>query len=248
MSVEQAHRILHVKLNTSLDEEQGKAKQRLLHAYKKSDWRSDRMLLLRHFDGLDVLLFNGTLRDRVCVQWVKHGVLSPKTVASTCIASGNMKIRIRLDQKLAWFSLGQRRDFVWGTLVHEMLHAYLFLRTGTTASTPQNHYEVCHCACRVSHGPLWRATVLTLAARLQLPGLVASSIEHNLHDCHRWNNELEQERNEHRLVASTCACKLCRTYQAGDWLKGDVSFGDSATKTFSDRELQALFTRVSEDI
>ena len=76
-------------------------------------------------------------------------------------------------------------DIVWGTLIHEMLHAYLTIVTGSHWKAK----EVCTCGTDVSHGPMWLETVGLLVQRLDFPGIRSESIADFVGRCH--GNDIE---------------------------------------------------------
>jgi hypothetical protein len=80
--------------------------------------------------GLDVVLFCGCLADRIFVDWVDMPATSRRTLqglALPCGVSRISKVQIRLNK--AMFKT-DTKESIWGTLVHEMVHAYLALTCG----------------------------------------------------------------------------------------------------------------------
>lgn len=67
---------------------------------------------------------------------------------------------------------------LWGTLIHEMLHAYTILATATGEDI-----ETCHCGIKTEHGPKWTKTITMLAARLNL-GITPDDMTNRLEVCH----------------------------------------------------------------
>lgn len=69
---------------------------------------------------------------------------------------------------------------LWGTLIHEMLHAYMILATETGED---QCIETCHCGTETEHGPKWTKTITMLAARLNL-GITPDDMTNRLEVCH----------------------------------------------------------------
>ncbi|GAB7331166.1 hypothetical protein MBLNU13_g02641t1 [Cladosporium sp. NU13] len=78
---------------------------------------------------LDTVVFNGYLADRIAVDWKEMPSTSRRTLLGLALQYGISrisKVKIRLDT--AMLETSNKGD-IWGTLVHEMIHAYLALES-----------------------------------------------------------------------------------------------------------------------
>ncbi|KAK5112816.1 hypothetical protein LTR85_011150 [Meristemomyces frigidus] len=99
-------------------------------------------LYIKIFNDLDELLFDGQLCNRVLVTWEDlHGDLlgntSSRSNGNCCPAD---RIHIQLDRNMFY---EESKAKVWGTLVHEMLHAYMFVMTDDASAHPREFGNAC---------------------------------------------------------------------------------------------------------
>ena len=79
---------------------------------------------------LDTVLFSGCLGERISVQWKDMPSTSRRTLRGVSLPCGIgriSKVKIRLNTVM--FVASTKED-IWGTVVHEMVHAYLALMSG----------------------------------------------------------------------------------------------------------------------
>ncbi|KAK5123085.1 hypothetical protein LTR85_003281 [Meristemomyces frigidus] len=188
-----AHRELLKTLNRPLTPAQVQPRYRIWRAFSTCGPTTSQHTLLEAFNDIDVLLFGGILRHRVHVQWTPQ--LGHETWLGTCSpphSAGNdsPRIMIELVQDHTWYeSRTNRRAYEWGTLIHEMLHAYLWVTTGGADD------KVCTCKARVVHGPRWTAAIRALARKLDIGEIHAKHLGDADVDCHRWGSWAEFVRN-----------------------------------------------------
>ena len=147
----------------------------------------------RIFEDLDTLLFKGALKGRVTVHWrtIKH---IPPRDAFTMPFGGSEDpgAAIVLDHECAWYGPGRDRAWVWGCLLHEMLHAFITVSSHQISSRVK---ELCVCGAEVSHGPMFAESTRRLAQKLDLPGLDTAAIHVTGGYCHVWNSAFEEKAN-----------------------------------------------------
>jgi len=109
---------------------------------------------------LDKALFNSSLHDKVLVDWaelpytsshVLHEVTSPYGIS----IHGISRVRIRYNKAILETDT---KEEIWGTIVHEMLHAYLLLTSKWSVMTMRHH------------GPRFEESSRALVRRLGLDG------------------------------------------------------------------------------
>ena len=204
-SLREAHRVLEFASVKPLSEPQAAAKSRLIQLYD-SFAAIGRDFVYEAFLDLDEVLFQGTLRHRVYIEWSDAPRTTRNSIAFVTRPSisplGLPRTTIHLDSKWAWLGGAPdnrwcySRQRVWGSLIHEMLHCFLQIMVARPYGLDLADQEVCHCHAKVFHGPLWIATVGRLATRLRFSDLEASDIDCFQGKCHRWNNKAEQAKNE----------------------------------------------------
>jgi hypothetical protein len=130
------HVALADHLARPLSSKQRDAHRRLLQTYMMPYPETMEDITGPIFEDLDVLLFGASLWRKVKVRWVDN-IGRADTVAETSnsiiLEALGKAITITLDRgKLAytpWRFGNPARRLLWGTLVHEMLHAYLDCKT-----------------------------------------------------------------------------------------------------------------------
>lgn len=115
---------------------------------------------------LDTVLFNGYLGNKIIVEWANMTATRHRMLRGICLPydfnrSGISMVRIRLNK--AMFQLDPKEE-IWGTVVHEMLHAYLDLKSKWGGLT------------RPHHGPAFDETCEALVKRLAIDGFEARHV------------------------------------------------------------------------
>lgn len=196
-SLTRAHAQLSEHLHCPRTPAQDAARRRLLSFYKDFDSDTDRKALLKVLNDLDLVLFHGTLRNRVYIEWYGDFKFSSTVAWCDHAHTGynhSNRTSIHLDTNRAWFNVTlPTKHHVLGTLIHEMMHAYLFIVTG--AMDIPEVQETCVCKARVVHGLMWQESVRLLASKLDLSGLEPCHIGDPGGKCHRWNDWAEFKEN-----------------------------------------------------
>jgi hypothetical protein len=105
---------------------------------------------------LDTVLFKGRLKDNIIIEWAKMTVTRRSMLRGISLPydinrSGISKVRIRLNE--AMFRLDPKEE-IWGTVAHEMLHAYLDLESSWRGLTKPHHGALFERSCRALVGTL----------------------------------------------------------------------------------------------
>lgn len=103
---------------------------------------------------LDTVLFDGCLGDRILVSWVDMPSTSRRTLRGVSLPRGVSrvsKVDIRLNK--AMFE-GDAKEDVWGTVVHEMMHAFLILACGWRGAMMRHRGSPFEECCRAAVGRL----------------------------------------------------------------------------------------------
>jgi len=160
VSAKQAHRNLIANLSQPANGKQTAALFRLRMAFAtmKDDLRPE--FFAPVVRDLDMVLFDGRLSNRILIDWTEMPSTSPRMVRGVSSPhrisrSGIAKVRIRLN-KAAFAS--DSKEEVWGTIVHEILHAYLDLASNWSILTVRHH------------GPQFEESCKALVERLALDG------------------------------------------------------------------------------
>lgn len=166
VSLPQAYAQLAEMLNMPMTDAQALAWTRLQLAMSVPQPHINRDQLIDSFADLDTVLFNGTLTGRVKVMWKRLLNFSGLMLRGQCHPAaitwrGVTKCEIWL--KLDLLDMEDGAD-VWGTLIHEILHAYLDLHT-RLSSTFRSH-----------HGDVFRQTCTYIEDQLGFPGLEWSNL------------------------------------------------------------------------
>ncbi|USW46766.1 hypothetical protein Slin15195_G000850 [Septoria linicola] len=69
---------------------------------------------------------------------------------------------------------------IWGTLIHEMLHAFTMIATNCSGDGVK---ETCQCGHKTTHGPVWAEMINLLVKRLDM-GITARDMTNRLELCH----------------------------------------------------------------
>lgn len=166
MPVKQAHQELVTNLAQQPTAYQAAAHTRLRTAFLTNKKYLCPEVLAPTITDLDTFLFNGVLGDRIWIDWAKVTVSRRSMLRGISLPydfsrSGISKVRIRLNT--AMFGIDEKEE-IWGTVVHEMLHAYLDL-TSNWAGLTKPH-----------HGALFEESCSSMARKLALGGLEARHI------------------------------------------------------------------------
>lgn len=195
------------QLFTSLDHHNATEKQHQCHrelrsAYtapqqRKEDFRTS------IFSNLNVLLFEGKLQDdEVCWTDNPHHEGSRAYTAvryrrddTATDDPWTVYNKIELDNQIFTSEPGDKRARLWGTLIHEMLHAFANTVLGRSFHEEFDVLEPCTCAGMVCHGPLFDEAARKLAGRLDVVGIKAEDIHDREGKCHTWNSDREIDLN-----------------------------------------------------
>ena len=162
---------------------QREARKRLCNAYHIPWQEQTPDLFIKIFNDLDLVLFHGLLRDRVLLRWDNVDLsLFPKVVAEGGVVAGYTSEPLWLTQHIERTLIvlnisvfkHYNREATWGTLIHEMLHAYLYISTACPANE-QKCAKTRH-ASDPSHGPLFERSCNALAWRLGFEGMVGNDL------------------------------------------------------------------------
>jgi len=161
VSLEEARAQLARSLSMLMTDTQVQAWTRLQCEVAVEQPNIHRDQLINSFADLDTVLFNDTLAGRVKVIWKDMIILEDRMIGAQCHPAaisrhGVTKCKIWLNHII--LNMDDGAD-VWGTLIHEMLHAYLDLHTGLFGMF------------RSHHGDAFRQSCAKIAERLNLPGV-----------------------------------------------------------------------------
>lgn len=141
VSTQQAHQDLHSNLNSFPNAQQIAALSRLRVAFSIESEH----LTPGSFDAvitdLDTVLFSGYLSDKIVVKWTEMPVTSRCILRGMCLPksvdrTGISKVCIPLNKAMLRL---EPKEETWGTIVHEMLHAYICLKSVWSGSMPPHH-------------------------------------------------------------------------------------------------------------
>lgn len=99
---------------------------------------------------LNAALFNACLCDRILARWTDMPTTSRRTLRGVSLPRGISrisKIDIRLNR--AMFEADSKEE-IWGTVVHEMMHAYLALTSGWRGMLMKHHGSPFEECCRAA--------------------------------------------------------------------------------------------------
>lgn len=141
-STDEAYRRLSASLSGGLSAAQSAAIARLENAWRMPTSQTTPDLYIKIFNDLNLYLFDDQLRNRVHVGWSNLGDLYGRTGGrTTCECCPESRVELLLDKGTF---REESKAKVWGTLLHEMLHAYLFV----VAERPSSHDGRFRRACR----------------------------------------------------------------------------------------------------
>jgi hypothetical protein len=103
---------------------------------------------------LDTVLFNGCLSDRVSVDWFDMPATSRRTLLGVSLPQGISKTsRVKIRLSIVMLDTGIKEN-IWGTLLHEMVHAYLALTSGWRGMLMKHHGSPFEDCCKAAVGRL----------------------------------------------------------------------------------------------
>ena len=188
LSLDQAHAFLQEKLSRKPNRLERRSIARLKSRY--NTWQDEHQI----FDicgQLDKLLFGGILGNNVDYAGISSEHDQGLTIPFQ--RRGFFYIIIALNKDLLsnlrcdGISVRKRYAELWGTLIHEMLHAYLDL---ATINGDDDVFEQCKCGSHTDHGPKWNATIAKLAARLSI-GIEVDDMTNSIELCHEPINDID---------------------------------------------------------
>jgi hypothetical protein len=165
-----AHRELEALAHTAFSQRQEEARHRLLAAYNLPSQKMTADLFIKIFNDLDIVLFNGMLRNRVHIQWkiMRGAYFAGLTTEPTWTSESTVPLKgAKISLNLHMDSKELAPEYFWGVVVHEMLHAYLAIVT---------HNETLEHDTDDPNGPLFRRSGIVLAWRLDFPEFLGSDI------------------------------------------------------------------------
>jgi hypothetical protein len=130
VSAQQAHTDLVANLSQPMNGKQTAALFRLRMAFSTTKQHLGPEFFAPVIKDLDTVLFNGCLGDRISVDWVDMPATSRRILRGVSLPCGIRrisKVKIRLNTATLETST---KEEIWGTVVHEMIHAYLALMSG----------------------------------------------------------------------------------------------------------------------
>lgn len=103
---------------------------------------------------LDTVLFDGCLGDRIFVDWIDLPATSCRTLRGVNLPHGISRIsKVKIRLSAAMLETGIKED-IWGTVLHEMIHAYLALTSGWRGMLMRHHGSPFEDCCKAAVGRL----------------------------------------------------------------------------------------------
>lgn len=160
-SAQQAHQYLLSHLDSFPDARQIAALSRLRVAFSVAKEHLNPDSFNSVIADLDTVLFNGCLSDKMIINWAEMPATSRCILRGICLPqgvdhSGITKVCIPLNKAMLRL---EPKEEIWGTIVHEVLHAYICLESGWSGSMPPHH------------GASFERSCAALVERLALDGL-----------------------------------------------------------------------------
>lgn len=154
VSAQEAHYIPTANLSQPTNGKQTAALFRLRMAFSTTKEHINPEFFVPVIRDLDTVLFSGCLGDRILVQWRDMPSTSRHTlrgVSLPCGISRISKVKIRLNTVMFGESTNEN---IWGTVVHEMIHAYLALMSGWRGILMKHRGSVFEECCKAAVGRL----------------------------------------------------------------------------------------------
>lgn len=141
VSSQQAHQDLQSNLDRFPNAQQIAALSRLRVAFSIEREQSAPESFDSAIADLDTVLFSGYLGDKIVVKWTEMPVTSRCILRGMCLpksvdCTGTSEVCIPLNKAMLRL---EPKEETWGTIVHEMLHAYICLNSGWSGSMPPHH-------------------------------------------------------------------------------------------------------------
>lgn len=160
-----------------LDREERRSYCRILEAFAQPKETVGHDLLVKAVNNIDTVLFHGRLLDRVVVSWEEVEATATdrtrRTAATYYPRAGAGSPRVVIELDIYWVWRKPKFD-IWGSLIHEMLHAYLAITTGDDRGLYIK--EECDCGGLTYHGTMFRNTSRELARCLEVAGFTERNI------------------------------------------------------------------------
>ena len=153
-SAQQSYQDLIANLSQPMNGKQTAALFRLRMAFlvPKEDLRPE--FFTPVIKDLDTVLFSGCLGDRILVEWKDMPSKSRRTLLGVSLPYGICKIsRVHIRLNIAMFEVSTKED-IWGTVVHELVHANLALSSGWRGTLMKHRGSPFEKCCEVAVGRL----------------------------------------------------------------------------------------------
>jgi hypothetical protein len=212
LDIDGAHSVFLSNIYTPFDREQHEAYRKLRALFERPAKNRKKSLVYEAFGYLDVILFQGMLKSRVKIGYFKK-LWNKDAPAETRPAyhpdsQSRWIVLAFLESTLSGIDSKWRysRAWAWGTLIHEMLHAYHLILIDGPA------WETCTCGALVYHGSDWRAAIQRIVVVLDIPRLVPEDLDDhvNMRRCHyssiaeqEYNRQLEAQHGKQRIEETT---------------------------------------------
>ncbi|KAK6395349.1 hypothetical protein LTR65_000819 [Meristemomyces frigidus] len=140
VSSNEAYQSLRDFLSNSATDSEDRAHDRLENAWNMNHATPD--LFIKIFNDLNELLFDNQLYNRVFLTWedLPDELLGRTGSRSDCTCCPADRIQIQLDRAMFY---EESKSKIWGTLVHEMLHAYMFVVTDHESAHGRDFERAC---------------------------------------------------------------------------------------------------------
>ncbi len=151
-----------------LNHDQAAALDRLQGLSNLTRWGGD--VAIKAFNDLDVIFFMGRLRGNIYLRWSDKKDTGASQWLGLTLFAGLIAPRITIQLSTTYLKdiRCSLRD-VWSTLIHEMIHAYLFLMVGEDAVGDD-------IGGIPMHGPCFEACINALQSRIGSPKYIKLSL------------------------------------------------------------------------
>ena len=151
---QQVHQDLVANLSQPMNGKQTAAQFRLRMAFSVTKEHLSPDFFTPVIRDLDTVLFSGCLSDRTLVDWKHMPNTSRRTLFGLTLPHGISRIsKVEIRLNTVMFDASSKEN-IWGTVVHEMVHAYLTLTSGWRGILMKHRgspFEVC---CEAAVGRL----------------------------------------------------------------------------------------------
>ncbi|KAI9721547.1 MAG: hypothetical protein M1812_002309 [Candelaria pacifica] len=152
-----------------LNKHQLAAMDRLQALSELTRWGSD--IAIKAFNDLDKIFFMGVLRGNVYLRWTDKSERET-SAGVTILWRRQHRIVIELTTRVLNNRLATLRD-VWATLLHEMIHAYLYQQCGPYLEDHDDEVSG-------NHGPVFRACMEAIQYRIGNPKFIQLILQHSI--------------------------------------------------------------------